>query len=239
MASKRAKWNAPWWVWPATAVGKKLNQLSNRELNTISVHPASTGVGRHPRIRTDEEWLNDCRLRLDELGPGRFFKGWLDLLQASMYSYYIPRSEGVDDKDLPPVILLDEPAKSYMEVPPAPEPTADPTIMRKVFERGKMQFLRDLLNSPGGSESQRAAAALICNPVYYGVPPFPRMREDSDWLRITLGLWEGGPEAVDRLMVNALECLRHAFGAPGRNPPRDVFGYTLHAVDRLDSGRYA
>lgn len=239
MASKRAKWNAPWWVWPASAVGKRLDQLSNRELNTISVHPASTGVGRHPRIRTDEEWLNDCRLRLAELGPGRFFKGWLALLQASMYHYYVPRSEGIDESDLPPLRLLDEPAKSYMAIPPAPAPTADPTVMRKVFERGNMQVLRDLLDEPDDGDGYKAAASLICNPVYYGVPPFPRMRSDDDWLKMSLRFWDQGPAVVDKLMVNALECLRHAFGAPGRNPPRDVFGYELSRTDENHQGRYA
>ena len=71
--------------------------------------------------------------------------------------------------------------------------------------------------SVDGLDSEENIRGLICNPIYAGVGPFPRMIPDEVWIGAAAKLIrEEGPE---QFLVNMLHVLRRSFEALGaRNP---------------------
>ncbi len=68
-----------------------------------------------------------------------------------------------------------------------------------------------------GLDSEENIRGLICNPIYAGVGPFPRMVPDEVWIGAAAKLIrEDGPE---QFLVNMLHVLRRSFEAlDARNP---------------------
>lgn len=72
-----------------------------------------------------------------------------------------------------------------------------------------------------GLDSEEKIRGLICNPIYAGVGPFPRMVPDETWVGSAAKLIrEEGPE---QFLVNMLHVLRRSFDAldtgQGRSSP--------------------
>lgn len=58
---------------------------------------------------------------------------------------------------------------------------------------------------------EEALRAIFCNPVYAGIPPFPPMVSDEDWVRTALVEIES--EGAAQFLVNMLYVLRETMQA--------------------------
>jgi hypothetical protein len=73
-----------------------------------------------------------------------------------------------------------------------------------------------------GLDSEEKIRGLICNPIYAGVGPYPRMVSDEVWIGAAAKLIrEEGPE---QFLVNMLYVLRRSFDALNGRDPRSESG---------------
>lgn len=210
---KRPKWATPWWVWPVNAVGKRTDQLSNRQLSTLSVHPALTGLGRHVRVKSDEAWRRDMLARMEEFGHAKFWRGFVELLKASMGEIY--QFTGKE-----PSVCWDTVWPEVMQHEPLPEPTV--TFELATPNMGRKVQIGNVLS-------------IVHNPIYVGIPPFPRITDADKW--VSVALFESQPDKVDGFLSNMLYCLRYAYGTPqqpGKRPP----GYSTDDESRTVRRRW-
>jgi hypothetical protein len=104
------------------------------EARGVAINPIVTGIGRHPRTISDEDWVLSCERDIQEIGLGQFLT---DLLLghhvtaqerlhcrfdgggiALMQKAAVP-VVGIDDAPLVSIVEISMPRKT-LEVPPVP-----------------------------------------------------------------------------------------------------------------------
>lgn len=72
------------------------------------------------------------------------------------------------------------------------------------------KFVQEL--PPKGKWTAEDVRGVLCNPIYTGVGPFPRIISDREWVDIAIkAMKEDGEE---QFLVNLLFLLRETFGRP-------------------------
>jgi hypothetical protein len=149
MAKKR-KGLKPMVRWPAP--GKPIDQWTDAELCAVAIHPMVTGLGRHPRTVSDEDWGVSCRRIVQEVGTAQFLTGFLHLLRTTVALFVGPAPEAAD----------------------YPEPSEDRAVpLPKVAHPGDRTW--------GDAWTEDMVGGILCNPVYTGIPPYPEVVPESQW----------------------------------------------------------
>src|SRR5438067_1588236 len=80
MAKKR-KGLKPKVKWPAP--GRSIDQWSDAELIAVAINPIVTGLGRHPRTVSDEDWVASCQRIMQDVGAAQFLTDILQVLRIT------------------------------------------------------------------------------------------------------------------------------------------------------------
>jgi hypothetical protein len=188
MAKKR-KGLKPKVKWPA--VGKPIEQWSDAELRAVAINPIVTGLGRHPRTVSDEDWVASCQRIMQEAGTARFLTDILHVLRITA-----PLFVG------PPTQPTDYPQVRAKEEVPLPD----------VAHPGDRSW-EDTWN-------EDMVGGILCNPVYAGIPPFPEVLPESQWKRTALvQIGQMGAKQFLVNMLYALKRSFGAPGQPSVAPP--------------------
>ena len=60
---------------------------SNAELRGVSINPVATGIGRHPRSISDEDWVLRCERDIEDNGLAQFLTDLLHILRLTVPKY--------------------------------------------------------------------------------------------------------------------------------------------------------
>ncbi len=60
---------------------------SNAELRGVTINPIATGIGRHPRSVTDEDWVLICQRDIEVNGLAQFLTDLLHILRLTVPKY--------------------------------------------------------------------------------------------------------------------------------------------------------
>ncbi len=61
------------------------------------------------------------------------------------------------------------------------------------------------------------ARGIVCNPIYAGIPPFPGLRSDEEWIKTAVKTIER--EGEEQFLVNLLFLLRKTYAGQQRIAP--------------------
>jgi hypothetical protein len=149
MAKKR-KGLKPKVKWPAP--GKPLDQWSEAELRAVAINPIVTGLGRHPRTVSDEDWVASCQRIMQDVGPAQFLTDVLHVLRATAPLFVGPPPKAADYPH----------AREAREVP-----------LPNGAHPGDRAW--------GNEWNEDMVGGILCNPVYAGIPPFPQVVPEPQW----------------------------------------------------------
>jgi hypothetical protein len=126
---------------------------SYAEARGVAINPIATGIGRHPRSISDEDWVLSCERDVQAHGLAQFLTDLLHILRLTI-----------------PVYLGEPPAagdyprwRSEGEVP-----------LPDVSYPGDRDWQEDW--------NEAMVGGIICNPVYAGIPPFPAVVDERTWI---------------------------------------------------------
>ena len=126
---------------------------SAAEARGVCINPIVTGIGRHPRSVSDEDWVLSCEQDVEENGQAQLLTDLLHILRLT-----IPRYLGK-----PPEVGQCPRQISEGEVP-----------LPNVSHPGDRDWTDDWKGEMVGG--------ILCNPVYAGIPPFEPMVDDQTWI---------------------------------------------------------
>jgi hypothetical protein len=75
----------------------------------------------------------------------------------------------------------------------------------------------DTLGSPDGETTEQTVRAVLCNPIYAGMGPFPAVVSDEVWVAAAVKAIK--EEGLEQWLVNMLACLRATL-------PKELFSGT-------------
>jgi len=127
---------------------------SNAEVRGVCIDPIATGIGRHPRSISDEDWVLSCERDVEENGFAQFLTDLLHILRLTIPDYL---------GEPQPVGEYPE-RRSEGEVP-----------LPSVSCRGDRDWNDDGWN-------KEMVGGILCNPVYAGIPPFDAAVDEPTWI---------------------------------------------------------
>lgn len=151
MAHERKKRLKPKVSWPDLRTPPDTWSLA--EARGVAINPIITGIGRHPRSISDEDWVLSCERVVSEVGLAQFLTDLLHILRLT-----IPRYLGE-----PPAVGKYPPRQSDGDVP-----------LPDVSYPGDRDWNEQW--------NEGMVGGIICNPVYAGIPPFPAVVDDKTWI---------------------------------------------------------
>src|SRR5262245_58901849 len=118
----------------------------------VAINPIVTGLGRHPRTVSDEDWVASCQRIMEDVGTAQFLTDILRVLRTTAALFVGP----------PP------PAAEYPQ-PGEKEDVSLPNVAHPGDRAWGDEWNEDMV---GGT---------LCNPVYAGIPPYPEVVPESQW----------------------------------------------------------
>jgi len=186
-------------TWPVAA--KLVKDYTDNELRAVAMHPVVTGLGCRPRVVSDEDWVVSAeRVAVQEYADlTEFFVDFIRLLKSTAHLWvgYIENAK-----------LGEYPPSRTSEKIPLPT-SAFPG------ERG----------ADARKWNAAMVEAVVFNPIYAGVPPFPPMIAMHRWAE-TIAVQVGNC-GLRQALVNMLHALKITYGFPGGPAPLQPFGYNL------------
>jgi hypothetical protein len=155
------------------------------EARGVCINPITTGIGRHPRAISDEDWVLSCERDVDDNGLAQFLTDLLHVLRLT-----IPKYLG----DAQPVGTYPE-RRSDGEVP-----------LPNVSYQGDRDWDEDQWN-------EKMIGGIICNPVLTGIPPFHAVVDEKTW--IAAGIKMIGNVGLRQYLVNVLYQLKKSVNNAG------------------------
>src|SRR5262245_12822704 len=153
--AKKGKGLKPKVRWPAT--GKPIDEWSDAELRAVAINPIVTGLGRHPRTVSDEDWVASCQRIAQDVGAAQFLTDLLHVLRITAPLFVGP----------PPEVTEYPQPREKQEVP-----------LPNVAHPGDRGW--------GHEWNEEMVGGILCNPVYAGIPPFPEVVPESQWRQAAL-----------------------------------------------------
>lgn len=127
---------------------------SHAEARGVCINPISTGIGRHPRSISDEDWVLSCERDVEENGLAQFLTDLLHVLRLTIPNY-LGKPQSVDEYPQ---------RRSEGEVP-----------LPNVSARGDRDWDDDGWN-------KGMVGGILCNPVHAGIPPFEAAVDEQTWI---------------------------------------------------------
>jgi hypothetical protein len=184
--------------WPSqeAIVGRDPEDLTDAETRGIVLCPLVTGIAAHPRSVSDEDWVQAAIEHAEEFGEPEMLADLLYLLRQ--VTPYLLGEASTEVQDYPP-------SKSDRKLPL-------PNVAARVSDQGydKHKWTPEMVG------------AVLCNPVFAGVPPFAPLIEEKRWLNAAVNRRE---YSLEQLLVNILFSLRVTFGSPGSPQKVIPMGY--------------
>jgi hypothetical protein len=138
--------------WPDP--GTRPESWSYAEARGVRINPIVTGIGRHPRSISDEDWVLSCEQDVEENGLAQFLTDLLHILRLTIPGY-LGKAPAVGTY----------PRRMSEGHVPLPD----------VSYPGDREW-----SDKGWNEEM--VGGIICNPVYAGIPPFPPIVDDRMWI---------------------------------------------------------
>ena len=151
---------------------------STAEVRGVCINSIATGIGRHPRSVSDEDWVLGCERDIEDNGLAQFLTDLLHVLRLT-----IPKYLGEPQ----PVGEYPE-RRSEGEVP-----------LPSVSYQGDRDWNQDGCNKD-------MVGGILCNPVFAGIPPFEAVVDEQAW--ITAGVKMVGNVGLRQYLVNVLYQLK-------------------------------
>ncbi len=167
--------------WPD--LHKKPDTWSNAELRGVCINPIATGIGRHPRSISDEDWVLSCERDAEENGLAQFLTDLLHILRIT-----VPKYLGEPQ----PVGAYPE-RRSEGEVP-----------LPNVSYQGDRDWNEDGWN-------KEMVGGILCNPVFAGIPPFEAVIDEQAWIAAGVKMVEN--VGLRQYLVNVLYQLRKSINS--------------------------
>ena len=153
--AKRRKGLKPKVRWPAP--GKPVEQWSEVELRAVAINPMVTGLGRHPRTVSDEDWVASCMRIMQNPGIAQFHTDTLHVLRVT--------------------------AAFFVGSPPKP---SDYPQVRETEEVPLPNVAHPGDRAWSDEWNEDMVGGILCNPVYAGIPPFPEAVPETQWTTAAL-----------------------------------------------------
>jgi len=169
---------------------------TDAQVIAVSVHPMMTGLGRHPRLVADADWVDNVVRVKSAMSDEDFWHRFLQLLRTT-YAWWDPQAGHVN-----------EVAGPYPEC-----------------ESGRVLPARTVESYSGKLWTPAAVTGAVVNPVYTGIGCYPRQIPDVTWVQGVTLLEQRDGMAEDLLLVNVLWALWESFGGDGRPYCVAPFGY--------------
>jgi hypothetical protein len=151
---------------------------SDAEVRAVCINPIVTGIGRHPRSISDEDWVLSCERDIEINGLAQFLTDLLHILRLTIPKYLgEPQPVGEYPQ-----------RKSEGEVP-----------LPSVSYQGDRDW-----NKEGWNEGM--VGGILCNPVYAGIPPFEAVVDEPTWIRAGVRMVES--IGLRQYLVNVLYQLK-------------------------------
>jgi hypothetical protein len=156
---------------------------SPAEVRGICINPITTGIGCHPRMTSDEDWVLACERDVEEYGLAQFLTDLLHVLRLTILDYLgEPQPVG------------DYPQRKFDGEVPLPN----------VAYKGDRDWNQD-------GWSQGMVGGILCNPVYAGIPPFEAVVDEPTW--IAAGVRMVGNIGLRQYLVNVLYQLKKSINS--------------------------
>jgi hypothetical protein len=144
------------------------------EARGVCINPIATGIGRHPRSISDEDWVLSCERDVEDNGLAQFLTDLLHVLRLTIPNYLgEPQPVGEYPR-----------RRSEGEVP-----------LPNVSFEGDRDWDEDQWN-------EKMIGGIICNPVLTGIPPFKATVNEPTW--IAAGVRMVGEVGLRQYLVNVL-----------------------------------
>jgi len=134
---------------------------SDAEARGMCINPIATGIGRHPRSISDEDWVLSCENVVQDGGLPQFLTDLLHILRIT-----IPQYLGE------PLAIGDYPQRTTEGDVPLPD----------VAHPGSHGWEENW--------NEGMVGGILCNPVYAGIPPFDAVVDDEMWIAAGVKLVE-------------------------------------------------
>jgi hypothetical protein len=176
MAKKRKARLKPKIRWPDLRTSP--DTWSYAEARGVAINPIVTGIGRHPRSISDEDWVLSCERDVKDNGLAQFLTDMLHILRLTI-PLYLGEPPGVGEY----------PRRRSEESVPLPD----------VAYPGDRDWQED-------EWKEEMVGGMLCNPVYAGISPFPQIVDDETW--IGAGVKMAKEEGLRQYLVNVLYQLK-------------------------------
>ena len=144
------------------------------EVRGVCINPIATGIGRHPRSISDEDWVLSCERDVEANGLAQFLTDLLHILRLTI-PRYLGESQPVGEYPR---------RRSDGEVP-----------LPNVSHQGDRNWEEDQWN-------EKMVGGILCNPVFAGIPPFEAAVDEQTW--IAAGVRMVGNIGLRQYLVNVL-----------------------------------
>ena len=155
----RGRRRAPPLSWPSP--GKPVEAYTDGELYAVALHPLVTGLGSHPRIVSDDDWVASALRLIKDYGLKRVVHDLLHLLRMTTHLWLGERSAAQTVSAYPP-------KRTDLQLPLADAETSSPT----------------------GCWTPGLVKGIMLNPVYAGLGPFPPVINEETWVAVSLKTME-------------------------------------------------
>lgn len=154
------------------------------EARGVAINPIVTGIGRYPRTISDEDWVLRCEQDIAAHGLDQFHTDLLHILRLT-----IPRYLGE------PPAAGEYPRRMSKEAVPLPD----------VAYPGDRDWQEQW--------NEKMVGGVICNPIYAGIPPFPKIIDDKTWIAAGVKMVES--VGLRQYLVNVLYGLKKSISSVG------------------------
>ena len=151
---------------------------SNAELRGVSINPVATGIGRHPRSISDEDWVLHCERDIEDNGLAQFLTDLLHVLRLTVPNTWASRNR---------LAII-------------------PSDGRRARFHCPMLLIRATVIGTKTAGTRRWLGDILCNPVLAGIPPFKAAVDEQAW--IAAGVRMVGEVGLRQYLVNVLYQLK-------------------------------
>ena len=151
---------------------------SNAELRGVAINPVATGIGRHPRSISDEDWVLGCERDIEDNGLAQFLTDLLHVMRLTVPKY----------------LGESQPVGEYPE-----RRTEGDVPLPNVSYQGDRDWNKDGWN-------KEMVGGILCNPVLAGIPPFKAAVDEQAW--IAAGVRMVGEVGLRQYLANVLYQLK-------------------------------
>jgi len=147
-------------TWPPPPEHVPIEQYTDAELLGAAICPLVTGIGRHPRTVTDEDWVLASEIHMKRLGARNYLRCLLTVLRMCMpvATGTIPRPGNYPER------------RSEGRVP---LPTAEHRY-----------------NDDTRPWTEGMVIGMVCNPIYAGILPYPAIIPETMWLNVAVKMMQ-------------------------------------------------